>query len=303
MSIKITVLGSSSALPTSERSLTAHLVNHDERFFLIDCGEGTQMQLRRFRQKFARINHIFISHLHGDHIFGLFGLVSSLSMMGRKSKLHIYAYPKLSEILTALLQSLAVDISYELEFHPIETKKTQIIYDDGKLEVHTIPLKHRIPCVGFLFKEKPKLRNVRKDAIAQYDLGIKDIVRLKEGEDFITNDDKVIPNNLLTYPPPPSKSYAFCTDTRPLESIIPLVQDVDLLYHEATFMDEDAKLAKLTYHSTSKQAAVIAAKANVKQLMIGHFSSRYKHSKPYLEEARSVFQNTILAEDGLTVEL
>ena len=198
MSFEVTVLGSRSALPTSERFLTAHLVNHDERFFLIDCGEGTQMQLRRFNKKFSRINHIFISHLHGDHIFGLFGLISSFSLMGRKSNLHIYSHPKLIEILNFNFTALQVELSYKLEFHPLGSKKTQVIYDDNKLEVSTIPLKHRVPCVGFLFKEKPKLRNISKYAIEKYGIPIKDIIKIKEGNDFVMPNGKVIKNSELT---------------------------------------------------------------------------------------------------------
>lgn len=303
MPFSVTILGSSSAIPTSNRFLTAHLVNHDERFFLIDCGEGTQIQLRRLKTKFSRINHIFISHLHGDHVFGLFGLISSMSMLGRKIPLHIYSNSKLEEILKSHFSFFNDDIKFPIVYHPIGSKNSELIYDDNKIEIITIPLKHRIPCVGFLFREKKKLRNIKKIAIEEYNLGIKDIIAIKKGEDFISDNGKIIPNNLITTSPPLSKSYAFCTDTKYNENIIPLISGVDILYHESTFLSSDIKLAKSTYHSTAAQAATIALKANVKQLVIGHFSSRYKHDKEYLTEAKSIFENTIMAKEGLILNI
>ncbi len=303
MSFSVTILGSSSALPTTKRNLTAHLVNHDERFFLIDCGEGTQMQLRRFKQKIGRINHIFISHLHGDHVFGLFGLLSTYSMMGRKAELHIYAHPQIKEILDSHFVFFQDNLNYPIIYHFFGGKKTQLIYEDGKFEVSTIPLKHRIPCVGFIFKEKPRLRNIREEAVEYYKPGIIDIINIKNGEDFITDDGKVIPNQQLTIAPPQSKSYAYCTDTKYTESIIPFIENVDLLFHEATFLEEDSKLAKATLHCTTTQAAIIAQLANVKKLVIGHFSSRYKNDSQFLIETSAVFPNTIMAEDGMEIEV
>lgn len=303
MSFSVTILGSSSAIPTKNRSLTAHLVNHDERFFLIDCGEGTQIQLKRFDAKFTKINHIFISHLHGDHVFGLFGLLSTLSMLGRKTPLNIYANGKLKDILESHFAFFNETISYPIIYNQLDAKTSQQIYDDGKLEVHTIPLKHRIPCVGFIFKEKQKERNIKKFAIEEYGLGIKDILNIKKGADFTTESGKVISNEQLTTAPPTPLSYAYCTDTKASESILPFIKNVDVLYHEATFLDEDQKLAKATYHSTAKQAAQLASKANVKGLVIGHLSQRYKHEKRFVEEASEVFANTIMAADGLTIDL
>jgi len=303
MSFSLTILGSSSALPTSKRFLTAHLVNHDERFFLIDCGEGTQMQLKRFNKKIARINHIFISHLHGDHVFGLFGLLSTFSMMGRKSTLHIYSNPKLEEILNSHFSYFNETIQYPIDFHHFSSKLSEPIYNDGKLEIITIPLKHRIPCAGFLFKELPKPLNIRKEKIDFYDLGIKDIISIKNGADFVTPEGKTIENNKLTEQHTPSKSFAFCTDTKAINSNIQLIKNVDLLYHEATFLDSDTKLAKATYHTTTKQAAQLAKDAEVKQLVIGHFSARYKNYSLFQSEANSIFQNTILAEDGLEINI
>jgi ribonuclease Z len=303
MSFSVTILGSSSAIPTSKRNLTAHLVDHDERFFLIDCGEGTQIQLRRFKTKFSRINHIFISHLHGDHIFGLFGLLSSLSMMGRKSTLTIYSDPRLIELLTNHFNFFKETLGYTIEYKSFGSKKSQIIYDDGKLEVITIPLKHRVPCVGFQFRGKPKLKNIKKEYIEIYKLGIKDIISIKNGNDYISADDKVIKNEILTTEPPPPKTYTYCSDTKALNSIIPYIENTDLLYHESTFLNKDYKLAKATYHSTTGQAAELAQKANVKKLLIGHFSSRYKDESKFLKEAQDVFPNTFMAEDGMEIEV
>ncbi len=303
MSFNVTILGSSSALPTSKRNLTAHLVNHDERFFLIDCGEGTQIQLRRYKKKIARINHIFISHLHGDHVFGLFGLISTLSMLGRKNALNIYANPKLEEILKSHFNFFQDDIQYPIIYHSFGNKKPQLLYEDEKLEISTIPLKHRIPCVGFIFREKTKPLNVIKEYISFYNLGIKDIINIKNGQDYITEEGKIIPNKKLTSPPTPPKIYAFCTDTKYSESIIPFIENADLLFHETTFLEKDEKLAKKTYHSTTKQAAKIAQLAKVKKLIIGHFSSRYKDDSQFLKETSTIFENTIMAEDGIEIEI
>lgn len=301
MSLKVTILGSSSAMPTSKRFLTAHLVNHDERFFLIDCGEGTQVQLRKYKAKLGRINHIFISHLHGDHVFGLFGLLSTFSMLGRKNTLHVYAAPLLQEILTSHFKYFNEQFDYKIEFHPLGSKKATIIYEDDKLEVKSFPLKHRIPCVGFLFKEKDKPFNIKKSAIDEYSLSIKEIVAIKNGSDLTLENGTIIPNVQLTTPPIASKSFAFCTDTKYTESVLEYINNVNLLYHEATFLTEDEKLAKATYHSTAKQAATLALKAKVEKLVIGHFSSRYKNDQMYLDEAIQVFENTILAEDGMEI--
>ena len=301
MSLSLTILGSSSALPTSKRFLTAHLVNHDERFFLLDCGEGTQIQLRRFGNKMARINHIFISHLHGDHVFGIFGLLSTMNMHGRKTPLHIYSHPKLEEIITSHLNYFNDDIKFPIHYHHIGATKSQILYEDNKLEISTIPLKHRIPCVGFLIKEKPKLLNIRKETIEYYNIGVKQILSIKQGNDFITENGKVIPNSQLTYSSFIPKSYVYCTDTKPLKSILTYIKGVDILYHEATFLHKDAKLAKQTYHSTAQQAAEIASEAKVGQLVIGHFSSRYKNDNEFLTEAKEVFKK--IKEESYSVML
>ncbi len=241
--------------------------------------------------------------MHGDHVFGLFGLLSTFSMLGRKNALNIYGNPKLEDLLNMHFQFFETTFEYPLIFHSFGAKKTQTIYHDDKLEVSTIPLKHRVPCVGFLFREKTRQRNIKKEFIEQYKLSIKDIVNIKNGADFETADGLTILNKQLTIEPVPPKSYAYCSDTKALKSILPAIRKVDLLYHEATFMDIDAKLAKITYHSTAAQAAELAKEANVKKLLIGHFSSRYKNDANFLTEAQNIFPNTIMAEDGLDVEI
>jgi len=298
LTFELIILGSSSAVPTSKRNLTAHVLNVHERFFLIDCGEGTQLQLRRNKIRFGKIDHIFISHLHGDHIFGLFGLISTFNLLNREKDLHIYAHPELENILNNHLAYFERSMSYKIVYHALNPKKNEIIFDDDKLSVETIPLKHRIPTCGFLFKEKPHLRNLKKDVVKTYNIPISKIHSIKEGADFKDDEGELIPNAQLTLPPYKSRSYAYCTDTMYYEKIVPVIQNVDLLFHEATLAKNLKKYAKQTYHSTSLDAANIALKANVGKLIIGHFSARYKDVQPLVNEARSIFQNTFSAEDG-----
>jgi len=303
MSFSITILGSSSALPTSTRFPTAQLVNHDEQFFLIDCGEGTQIQLRRLKKKFGKINHIFISHLHGDHVFGLFGLLSSFSLLGRKNDLHLYGNSLLKDIIADYLKYFGAGFSFSIIHHSFGVKSIQEIYEDKKLTISVLPLKHRIPCVGFIFKEKAKERNMKKEMITKYQIPISKIVSIKQGEDLVTENKELIPNDFITTPPVAPRSFAFITDTRYTESIIKHIQDVNLLYHEATFASGNSTLAKETYHSTSVQAAAIAKAAHAKKLIIGHFSTRYKDLSILLDEARTIFPETFLAEEGLEFEV
>ncbi|RLD76361.1 MAG: ribonuclease Z [Bacteroidetes bacterium] len=298
MTFSVTILGSSSALPTSNRFPTAHLFNSNERFFLIDCGEGTQIQLRRFRLKFSKINHIFISHLHGDHYFGLFGLISSFSLLGRKSDLHIYAHTGLEKMIECQFKENT--INYNIVFHKISPQKVAVLYEDKTLKISTFPLKHRIPANGFLFKERERELNLRKDVISKFNLSIKDIQAIKKGSDYLWEDEKLIKNNHLTYPPDQSRSYAFCSDTAYYQEVVGFIKNVDLLYHEATFAEDMKEMAKKTTHSTAKQAAEIASKANVGKLLIGHFSSRYKDEKLIENEAKEVFENTETVIEGKT---
>jgi ribonuclease Z len=294
---KVIVLGSSSALPTAKRFTTAQVLNVHERFFLIDCGEGTQIQLRRFSVNISRISHLFISHLHGDHVFGTFGLLSSYNLMGRKADFHIYAHPDFGSTLDHFLEHFGKDMSYKIVFHPFHASN-EIIYSDKHITVTAFPLRHSIPVAGFLFREKGKLLNINKEILQKHNLSIKDIRNIKEGQDYITDKGEVIKNSLLTLPPYRPRSYAYCTDTLYFRKISDYVKDADILYCEATFSDKDRKIAKLTGHATAVQAAKLAIQADAGKLLIGHFSTRYKSTDGLLEEARSVFVNTFAVEDG-----
>lgn len=297
MKFEVTILGCGSATPTLQRNPTAQVVNHSDRLFLIDCAEGTQLQLRRYKIRLQRINHIFISHLHGDHYFGLVGLLSSFQLLGRKQKLTIYG-PKLLEKIVALqLESGGAKLNFEVEFVSLESTGSERIYEDKHLEVYTIPLKHRIYCNGFLFKEKPKERRLSKELIEQYQIPIAMMHRLKNGEDWVQETHTIL-NEKLTLPPLKSRSYAFCSDTIYNEKIIPLIQNTDVLYHEATFTEKFKDRAKATFHSTAKEAATIAVKANVNKLLIGHYSARFKDTSELLSEAQIVFPATKAVEDG-----
>jgi ribonuclease Z len=299
VTFSVTVLGSSSALPTSQRFPSAHVLNAHERLFLVDCAEGTQIQLRRFKQKLSRIDNIFISHLHGDHVLGLVGLLSTLNLLGRKSKLTVFAHAPLQPILKQNLDFFINDIQFTVEFRALDTKRQKIIFNDDKISVESIPLKHRIPSNGFIFREAPKLANIHKEMVAKYNISLADIIKIKEGADFITQEGALITNKELTFTAHPPSSYAYCSDTKFFEGLAEMVQGVDLLYHEATFGNDMAKMAKATGHSTAAQAATIAKLAGVKKLIIGHFSSRYKDITPLLNEAREIFPETYAADDGL----
>ncbi|MDR2564013.1 MAG: ribonuclease Z [Prevotellaceae bacterium] len=307
MTFSLTVSGSSSALPTKDRFPTAHVLNVHERLFLVDCGEGTQIQLRRLNEtiKLSRLDNVFISHLHGDHVFGLFGLMSTLDLLGRKNDLNIYGPPLLGNVLDDHLKYFGENMAYKVIFHAVDPNDNQKIYEDKNVTVETIPLKHRIPTCGYLFRERMPPLNINKEAIGQYGLSTEDIVRIKDGEDYITPTGEIVPCRALTYYPYMPRSYAFCSDTTYSEQVAELIQGVDLLYHEATFLDEMRETAKQTGHSTAKQAAEIAKKADVGRLLIGHFSSRYDDSflVNFEREARSIFPNTEIAEEGKTYQV
>lgn len=297
MNFDLTILGSGSALPTSRRYSTAHALSVHERFFLIDCGEGVQVQLRNAKVKFSRLNHIFISHLHGDHTFGLFGLLSSFNLLGRKNDLHIFGPVDLKKVIDFYLDNFAEYLQYQIIFHANTTRDFTLIHEDKHLEVYSFPLKHRVPAWGYLFKEKAKERRMRKEAILKYSLSVEDILKIKNGEDWVLDDGVVVPNSELTHQLTKPRSYAFCSDTGYYERIVKFVEGVDLLYHEATFATAERKIAKQTGHSTTQQAATIAKKAGVGKLIIGHYSNRYKDLSPLLIEARTVFPETYLAND------
>ncbi len=303
MVFSVTILGSNSAIPTIKRNPTSQLVNHNERFFMIDCAEGTQLQLRKNRIKIQRINHIFISHLHGDHFFGLIGLISTMHLLGRKKELHIYAPPPLEEIIDIQLKASQTELVYPLLFHPINPDLVDVIYEDERLTISTIPLDHRIPTCGFLFKEKKGKRKLKKEVISSLNIPVKEFANLKNGADFVDSNGAVMKNNKLTDDPYPVRSYAYCSDTGYNENIIPIIKKADLLYHEATFTQDKVEVAREKYHSTAVDAATIAKKAKVKNLIIGHFSTRYESSEQLLEEAMAVFKQTIAASDGKTIHI
>ena len=298
MSFELTILGSNSALPTSNRYPTAQVLNVPGRCFLIDCGEGTQMQLRRNKISFSKIRHIFISHLHGDHFYGLIGLLSTMNLLGVKSDVHIYAPSELKTLIQPQLDFIRGEMSINPIFHPLNLKKTQTVFESKNTEIISFPVKHSIPTVGFLFREKPKQANIKKEMIKAYNIPLAKIKDIKAGADFETEDGRLIPNTKLTTPPPKQKSYAFCTDTAFHPPIAEIINGVDLLYHEATFLEELKDLAEKTRHSTARQAAEMAKLSKASKLLIGHFSSRFKNLEDFKTEAKEVFKNTELAIEG-----
>ncbi|MFQ3333278.1 MAG: ribonuclease Z [Flavobacteriales bacterium] len=302
MSFKLTILGCNSAVPSVERHPTAQLLNANERFFLIDCGEGTQVRLRKYQLSFQRINHIFISHLHGDHYFGLIGLISSMHLLGRNKDLHIYAHQELKAIIDLQLEASNTELNYPLFFHPISETNEHVLYEDEKISISNVILNHTIKCSGFIFKEKKSKRKIINERIEQYNIPFDKYNGIKEGADWIADNGDVIKNKEITTKNSPAHSYAFCTDTLYDEALVEKIKGVDLLYHEATFKKELSERAKETGHSTTFDAATIARKAVVKHLMIGHFSQRYRNLDELLVEAKEFFENTHLAESGLVLD-
>ena len=298
MSFELTILGSSAALPTSERFPTAHLLHAGGRFFLIDCGEGTQIRLRQFGFNVSRIHHIFISHLHGDHVFGLYGLLSTLGMMGRKVPLYLYGPENLKEYISCYGDFFG-PLPFDVELKT-PSGMNDLVYETDKLTVRAIVLKHRTPTFGYLFREKMRPLNVRKEQIEALGLGIADIVKVKRGEDYETETGELIPNCQLTLPPFHQRSYAYLSDTQFAPELADWVKEVDLLYHEATFASKDIQLAAKTQHSTAAEAAQLAKLAGAKHLILGHFSSRYKDILLLEREAREIFEHTTGAHDGAT---
>jgi ribonuclease Z len=301
--MKLTILGSSSALPTSERYPSAHVLTAHERLFLIDCGEGTQMQLRKARIRFSKINNIFISHLHGDHVFGLYGLLSTFSLMGRKNPLRLHAPENYQMILLSHLQDFDIHLNFEIEFIPLAGKDPAIILDDKYITVTSFPLKHRIPAFGFLFREKITERNIIKEAITRYFIPTVRIPAIKLGADYITPEGRLIRNEDITLPPAEPVSYAYCSDTKYFGRLPSFVRGVTLLYHEATFDKSLSSLARTTGHSTTIDAARTAHEAMANNLIIGHFSARYKNILPLVDEAKTVFVNTFPAIDGMSYDI
>lgn len=300
---EINILGCGSATPTTYHNPSSQVLNIREKLYMIDCGEGTQLQFRRSKLNFSKLNHIFISHLHGDHCFGLIGLISTMALLGRTSDLIIHTVAGLEYTLKPELDFFCKDNPYQVKIEVFDPKKSDIIYEDRSLSVTTIPLRHRVPCGGFLFREKKKDANLLPEMIKFHDIPLKELPKIKQGADFVREDGTVVPNKMLTKPAAEPRSYAYCSDTSYSEAIIPLIKNVDLLYHESTFADSAAARAKETGHSTARQAAQIAKLANVNKLMLGHFSARYPDNRVLLDEAKTIFTNTILANEGLREKL
>ena len=298
MSISVKILGANAAAPAHHRHHTAQLIDIEGQYYLMDCGEATQLQLKHYKLRIQRINNIFISHLHGDHYLGLMGLLSTMHLMGRTKPLNLYGPKGLSEIITMQLKYSQTVFNYQVNFSEVNTTIHQVVHEDNFIRVHSIPLNHRVPCSGYLFEEKKKNRKIRKELLPD-NFTVENIIRLKHGKNIFDDEGKLrYKNEALTLPPRKSFSYAFCSDTKYDESIIPIIKEVDMLYHEATFLDEHRDRAATTYHSTAKEAATIAQKAKVGKLLLGHFSVRYKELEPLRDEARAIFANTYLATEG-----
>ena len=270
---------------------------------MIDCGEGTQIQLRRSRIHFSKIIAVFISHLHGDHCFGLPGMISTFGMTGRTAPLHIYAPAAFEPILDQILNFFCQGLEFEVVFHAVDTKQNKVVYEDRSLTVDTIPLQHRIDCCGYLFREKPTLPHIRRDMIDFYHIPISQINNIKAGADWVTPEGDVISNSKLTTPAAPARSYAYCSDTRYIKTLHKLVKDVSTLYHESTYAAQDADRARLYWHSTSQQAAQVARDAAAGKLLLGHYSARYGNEQQLLDEAKEIFPNTFLTQEGASFDI
>jgi len=300
---EVTILGSGSASPTLSRNPSSQLLNLSESYFLIDCGEGTQIQLRKNKLSWAKIDHIFISHLHGDHYLGLLGLLQSMHLLGRKKKLHLFCFPELKEIIDIQNKYSFTVLNYEIEYHFLSNKSFDKISETKTVSVYSFPLNHRIPCVGFLFREKEGSRKIIKENLIKYNVSNAEIHKLRKGINAVDENGNEIDFTLLTEPSYQPRSYAYCSDTKYDESLLNYLKEVDVLYHESTFLTDLKDRASATYHSTAEQAALIAKKANVKKLIIGHYSARYNSLDGFLEESGQVFNNVFLAKDGVTFKI
>jgi ribonuclease Z len=295
---EVHILGCGSALPTRRHLPSAQVVNVNDKLFLVDCGEGTQLQFRFTKLHFNKIYDIFISHLHGDHCFGLIGLISTMGLLGRHAPLTIHAHADLQTLLQPQLDYFCKELPYEVKFQPFDPSKNELIYEDRSVEVYTLPLHHRIPTAGFLFREKSRLPNINKALVDVYQIPLKALPGIKSGADFTTENGTVIPNAKLVNPVRKPRSYAYCSDTTYCKSLIPLIKGVDLLYHEATFDASESKRAKATFHSTASMAGKLAAEAEVGKLIIGHFSARYTDENVLLNEAKIAFEPTVMASEN-----
>ena len=297
----INILGCGSALPTTRHLATSQIVDLRDKLYMIDCGEGTQVQMRRMRVRFGRLAHIFISHLHGDHCFGLPGLISTLGMLGRTGELVVHGPKEVETYLRPVMDLFCRGMEFEVRFNPVDTRSHSLVMEDRSLSVYSIPLKHRIPTCGYLFAEKPKEAHIIREMTDFYQVPVRCMKDIKQGQDYVTPEGEVVPNSRLTRPAAPPKRYAFCSDTAYNRSIIPIIEGADLLYHEATVAECDLARAKETFHSTARQAAEIARDAHVKRLVSGHYSARYEDLSELHREAEAVFPGTILGNEGTVI--
>jgi ribonuclease Z len=301
MTFELTIIGCGSAAPTSKQNPTAQLLKMAERYFLIDCGEGTQQQIRRLKLRMGKINHVFISHLHGDHYFGLIGLISSYHLLNRKNALHIYGPPALENIVRVQLEASNTRLVYPLHFHPTGASDKQLIFEDKRVMVYSFPLRHSIPTTGFLFAEKERDRNMLPEKIVEFNIPTHAINALKKGADFQTDDGTMVANADLTRPPSKPLRYAFCSDTAYAPHTANYVQGVDVLYHESTFLEEDKTRAKKTKHSTAQQAARVALDAQVRQLLLGHYSARVEEPELFAAEAAQIFPHVTAGRESMRI--
>ena len=300
---RIHILGCGSALPTLKHNASSQVVDIRGKLFMVDCGEGTQVQLRRSRVSFNRIQAVFISHLHGDHCLGLIGMISTFGMLGRTATLHVYAPGEFERMLQMQMDMFCKGLEFEVVFHAVDTTKHQVIYEDKSLTVASIPLEHRVPCCGFLFREKPLLPHIRRDMIDCYQIPISQINNIKNGADWTTEEGELVENSRLTYPAAAPRSYAYCSDTRYIPTLHQLVKGVDVLYHESTYDSEHEARAKLYYHSTAAQAAQVALDAGVGKLLLGHYSARYDDESVILREAQKIFPNSFLTAEEMIFDV
>lgn len=295
---RVHILGCGSALPTLHHNASAQVVEIRGKLFLVDCGEGTQVQLRRSRLRFTKISAVFITHLHGDHCFGLIGMLSTFGLLGRTARLAIYAPAALEDMLKQQMQLFCHDFDYEVDFHAVDTTQQQVIFEDRSLTVETIPLEHRMPCCGYLFREKPSLPHIRRDMIDFYQIPTSQINNIKAGADWTTPDGEVVKNERLVEPADPPRSYAYCSDTRYIPTLHERIKGVSTLYHESTYGEDNLLMAQKYFHSTARQAALVARDAGVGRLLLGHYSSRYEDEQILLREAQEVFENTSLTDEN-----
>lgn len=303
MDFKVRILGANSALPKSDSFPSAQVLLYNNSPYLIDCAEGTQVLLRRYKVSFGRIKNIFISHLHGDHFFGIFGLISTLSLLGRKQTLNIYAPNELETIVKSVFKFSNHEMPYKINFIKLDKSEKKHIHEDKNIDVYSFPLIHGIDSFGFLFEEKIKKPNIKKSIISKLNLSVSDILKIKDGSDYTLSTGEVIPNSKLTLPPPSQRKYAYCSDTAFINDLNKYIYDIDLLYHESTFLHKDLDIAEKTGHSTAKQAADAANIVKASKLLIGHFSTRYTNTDIILDEAKQYFKNTQIAKEGFIIDV